>query len=67
MKRFVRLMVALLVACVVSSCSITRELEQNASPIAFTEVNNYFVKNNSCQRNNPHSKILAYKKSYGDF
>lgn len=47
MKRFVRLMVVLLVACVVSSCSITRELEQNASPIAFTEVNNYFVKNNS--------------------
>ena len=47
MKRFVRLMVALLVACVVGSCSITRELEQNASPIAFTEVNNYFVKNNS--------------------
>ena len=47
MKRFVRLMMVLLVACVVSSCSITRELEQNASPIAFTEVNNYFVKNNS--------------------
>lgn len=47
MKKFAKILVAAVVALLVGSCSITREVEKNASPIAFTEVDNYFVNNNA--------------------
>ena len=36
---------AVAVLMLTSACSITKEVEANAVPIAFTEMNNYYVKN----------------------
>ncbi len=49
MKKFANILVVAVVALLVGSCSITREVEKNASPIAFTELDNYFVKNSYTQ------------------
>ncbi|MDO4512097.1 MAG: hypothetical protein Q4B68_09820 [Bacteroidales bacterium] len=45
MKKVYQFIAFALVAIIVSSCSITREVEKNAAPIAFTEMHNYFVNN----------------------
>ena len=46
MKKLIRIFVLALVVAVMGSCSITRKVEKDAYPIAFTEVHNYYVKNN---------------------
>lgn len=46
MKRTIKLFMALaLVALMSASCSITKEVEQGAQQVAFTELQNYFVNN----------------------
>lgn len=54
---------ALAVLMLTSACSITKEVEAKAVPIAFTEMNNYYVKN-GVNTNKPLRKIINTESEF---
>ena len=54
---------AVAVLMLTSACSITKEVEANAVPIAFTEMNNYYVKN-GVNTNKPLRKIINTESEF---
>lgn len=63
MKKLLHLVLCAVMALAVASCSITREVEKNATPIAFTELNNYFV-NNSVTPKKLYRKVINTESEF---